>query len=739
MQNIEIMFISVEVRGNTMAYRDILGGTYDLRWSKAARCYQGSMVLNGNKIKNLTQFCGVMGLALAVDGAAVLLEEEDDEAEEVQLDIEYDDSQLGAIGNRKIAAEANLSGPYHRKLQRSDEPTESVQEFFTGTRFAEPRLEQQQVLPEVARLVEEGYRNIVIECPTGSGKSAMAMMIPKMFGNPNAYVVTHLKGLQEQYMREMPFMRSVMGKGNYDCRLDVEAGTVNERTAQEALDRAKIGGFQWQTKGCTANMAPCSMIKGFKCDYKTPRKDSGEYDWGVDTDLLCDYFEALANAQNAGYFISNMSYLMAMNRVGSMLPQRDFLIVDEAHQLTEAMTGFFSLDFSVKIIERLLQLPTHQEVLKASEADQFTLQQVRKRALESWHPNNSFAWGFPQVPSVRSDSTDEFRQKASAVWAAYFSALIRKVNRKIKAKDFSADELKYVYNTLSRLEAVTQMLKTDWKNCLWQANDDGNPEWVSFKPLDIGAYSEELMLNVGRVRIFLSGTIGDIDIYQQELGLNPATTAFVQVGYSSFPLANRPVYTHHVGGKMGYRNKNEDQIRKTAQTVIDIINQYPRGKGLILPYTDSLEKELVEAIEWISPEVHSRLVQHDKNSRSRNEVFSSFDSGVSNQVLISTYANQGYDGKSVDFCIIVKVPFPAMGDVRTAIKMKENPGWYRMMTANELTQMLGRVVRSATDTGHNYIIDPQFAFHYAKGIDGRPLRDYIPPYLQESIAANQRS
>jgi len=282
-------------------------------------------------------------------------------------------------------------------------------------------------------------------------------------------------------------------------------------------------------------------------------------------------------------------------------------------------------------------------------------------------------------------------------------------------------------------------LKTDWKNCLWQANDDSNPEWVSFKPLDIGAYSEELMLNVGRVRIFLSGTIGDIDIYQQELGLNPETTAFVQVGYSSFPLANRPVYTHHVGGKMGYRNKTEDQIRKTAQTVIDIINQYPRGKGLILPYTDSLEKELVEAIEWISPEVHSRLVQHDKNSRSRNEVFSAFDSGVSNQVLISTYANQGYDGKSVDFCIIVKVPFPAMGDVRTAIKMKENPGWYRMMTANELTQMLGRVVRSPTDTGHNYIIDPQFAFHYAKGIDGRPLRDYIPPYLQESIAANQQS
>ena len=33
-----------------------------------------------------------------------------------------------------------------------------------------------------------------------------------------------------------------------------------------------------------------------------------------------------------------------------------------------------------------------------------------------------------------------------------------------------------------------------------------------------------------------------------------------------------------------------------------------------------------------------------------------------------------------------------------------------MMTANELTQMLGRVVRSPRDIGHNYIIDPQFGF-----------------------------
>ena len=64
----------------------------------------------------------------------------------------------------------------------------------------------------------------------------------------------------------------------------------------------------------------------------------------------------------------------------------------------------------------------------------------------------------------------------------------------------------------------------------------------------------------------------------------------------------------------------------------------------------------------------------------------------------------------MDFCIVVKIPFPALGDVRTAKKMKANPDWYKMQTAIELTQMLGRVVRSNTDVGHYYIIDPSFWF-----------------------------
>jgi len=727
------MFVSVDIRGDTMPYREVLGGTYDLRWNKNRKCYTGNMKINGLKIENLTKFCNIMELKMAVDGVLITADLEEEEETQIK-EVDFDDSQLGKIGNRKIGTSEKSLGYKKVTLKREDEPLWDCGEFFEGTRFPEPRPEQSQVIPQATNLIEQGYKNIIIECPTGSGKSAMAMMLPKIF-NSDSYVVTHLKGLQEQYMREMPFMRSVMGKGNYECSLDLEPGCLNKNKAQEAVDKAKIGGFTWQTGGCTANMAPCTTIRGFQCPYKVPRNEKG-YDWSVDPQSLCEYFDALTTAQNANYFISNMSYLMAMNRSSSMLRQRKFLIVDEAHQLASAMTSFYSLDFSVKVIERLLQLPSHQQVLEAAEKDREIMQKDRTKNLESWTPANS-GWGFPQVPSVQVASTDEFRRKGAVVLAAYFDALINVVSRKIRKKDYEEDELKYIYNTLEKIKTVKEMLTNDWKNCLWQANDDKAPEYISFKPLDIKDYSEELMLNTGQVRVFLSGTIGNIDIFCDELGLKKEDTAYLEIGYSSFPISNRPIYTSKVGGKMSYSAKSSDEMMKTAEAIVDIMNLYPRKKGLILPYTDSLEKQLVEAIEYVSSEAAERLVQHGKGSKARNEIFNNFDNSQGNNVLISTYANQGYDGKSVDFCIIVKVPFPAMGDVRTAIKMKENPSWYKLQTANQITQMLGRVVRSAQDVGHNYIIDPQFWFHYSKGIGNEPLENFIPEYIKSSIRVNR--
>ena len=97
-----------------------------------------------------------------------------------------------------------------------------------------------------------------------------------------------------------------------------------------------------------------------------------------------------------------------------------------------------------------------------------------------------------------------------------------------------------------------------------------------------------------------------------------------------------------------------------------------------------------------------------------------------------TYLNQGFDGKEAGFCIVVKLPYLSLGDIRTLKKMQANPSWYSQQTGIALAQMCGRAVRSRTDSANTYIIDPSFWFQYSKGMVS-PLKDFLPAHLCNSI------
>ena len=174
------MFVDIVVRGNCWPYRDILKDTYNLYWNKKRKYYTGRVDIRGIKIKNLEKFCSTFNLKLWVDGQIVTLEAEEEEEDDFIEATEYDATQLGKIGNRSFGM---INAKKHNKVivKQNNVPLWDVSEFFEGTRFSQPRLEQQQVVPLIAQALEDGYENIIIECPVGSGKSAMAMVVPKIF------------------------------------------------------------------------------------------------------------------------------------------------------------------------------------------------------------------------------------------------------------------------------------------------------------------------------------------------------------------------------------------------------------------------------------------------------------------------------------------------------------------------------------------------------------------------------
>ena len=180
----------------------------------------------------------------------------------------------------------------------------------------------------------------------------------------------------------------------------------------------------------------------------------------------------------------------------------------------------------------------------------------------------------------------------------------------------------------------------------------------------------------------------------------------------------------------------EESFKKTAETIAKIANKYPDKKGLILPFTDTIEKGVVEALQNNHPLVYARIRQHNKNPRERDAVFREFEAEKNNDILISTYANQGFDGKMIAFTVIPKVPFGPLGDIQVKTKAENDPKWYQLMTAIELAQMCGRSVRHEKDKGDTYIIDPSFWFHFERGFNS-PLAKLLPPYVTLSILHNR--
>ena len=200
--------------------------------------------------------------------------------------------------------------------------------------------------------LEEGYENIIVECPTGSGKSMIAYALPLIY-DTSAYISTPLKGLQEQYLRDHPFMASAMGRSNYSCEL--------------STDELKELGCHAEA---TASTAPCRMVDDYQCEHAFTEEDIEDILNGDLKTSPCSYYDSYGVALNNRWFVGNTTFLTAMHLYGKpTLPQRSLLIADEAHTLVNNLESFYDLRLSMR---RLVKL------LVGDDADKETKKQIRE-------------------------------------------------------------------------------------------------------------------------------------------------------------------------------------------------------------------------------------------------------------------------------------------------------------------------------------------------------------------------
>lgn len=196
---------------------------------------------------------------------------------------------------------------------------------------------QAEALERARDAFMEGKRFVVIEAPTGAGKSAIAVSLAREARS--AFVLTNQKILQDQYVKDFPDLALLKGRANYDCLV---APTH-------------------------AGAAPCIVGQRF------PACDD------------CPYFTAKDVAMAADVAILNYAYYLAeLNYSGGFSP-RDLLVLDEAHNAEGALMSFVQVVISEGALLRAglaRALPPDLGDELAFEFAELLLPELRRRASE---------------------------------------------------------------------------------------------------------------------------------------------------------------------------------------------------------------------------------------------------------------------------------------------------------------------------------------------------------------------
>jgi ATP-dependent DNA helicase DinG len=242
----------------------------------------------------------------------------------------------------------------------------------------EHRPEQVEMLRAVAEALSKG-RHLMVEAGTGVGKS-VAYLIPAVMwaiqNNTRVIISTNTINLQDQLInKDIPDVRSALGidfqaavlkgRANYLCprRLD-NLRRRGPDNSDEMRVLAKI--LVWLQSSSSGDRAEINLNGPVEREIwlRISSEDEGctSENCMQRTGGACPFYRARMAAQNAHVLIVNHALLLADVATGNrVLPEYDYLIIDEAHHLEEATTSALSFrvnHFEIDSLIRLLGGPT---------------------------------------------------------------------------------------------------------------------------------------------------------------------------------------------------------------------------------------------------------------------------------------------------------------------------------------------------------------------------------------------
>ena len=382
----------------------------------------------------------------------------------------------------------------------------------------------------------------------------------------------------------------------------------------------------------------------------------------------CKYKNAKQQFLESSESVTNFPYFLTEATFSGKITPRDVLVIDEAHNIEAELSNFIEITISERFV---------------------------KYALKMRWPDRSTQ--FQVVKWIREVYFNKIKSQLS-----HMETTLKNTGLKDRLSDFKALAKQYdmLKSHVGKIETFLNVYNNEnWVMDLVPARDRAMRKFI-FKPIDVSPFAKGYLFRLGRKVIMMSATILDHETFCRSLGIDRSDVAFISIP-SPFPVQHRPIFICPVGSMNA---SNIDQtLPKMADAVKEILKEHKGQKGIIHCHTYKIANYLAKNIR------SKRLLIHDGTSR--DEILRKHIASKDDTVLLSPSMSEGVDLRNdlSRFQIVMKIPYPYLGDPLIKKRMNKWDGWYSMQTAKRIVQSVGRSIRSMDDQAVTYILDADWS------------------------------
>ena len=611
------------------------------------------------------------------------------------------------------------------------------------------RQEQLQMAHEVARAFTAS-EHLIVEAGTGVGKS-FAYLIPAISlalkAEQKVVISTNTISLQEQLVtKDIPFLQRVLprdfnvvlakGRRNYLSRrrlknlMNYERGLFDTR--EEVEEIAEIAA--WVDRTVDGSRADLPWQPQPQVWDKVVSDRDNCLGRNCETYDVCFYFKARREMYNADLLIVNHHLLFSdlairkdSEAAMGVLPDYDYLIIDEAHHLEATATNHASIDFSNTRVKWLLD-SLYTERSKEGLAKQFNSPHLQT-----------------QVETAREQANTLFRTIIEAVQGDIDSeernnTLTSRIHKSNFVSNILDEPLANIVKTLKRLrdDAMTdddeqeitahehycQRLRAELDMIIQQ----GDPNYVYWAEISTRGRSPRILLNATPVNVnqmlqdHLFTVKNSVVMTSATLSTNRNFAYFKKrVGISECRelLANSPFdfkrqVEIHIPRHMPHPNSHQ-----FVPAAIEKIRHYLKlthGKAFVLFTSYKMMDEVYDAV---APDLEEMGIETFKQGGelSRTAMLQEFREDTDSVLFGTSSFWEGVDvrGASLSNVIITRLPFevPTHPVMEARVKQIKEAGGNEFFEFSlpeailRLKQGFGRLIRTQTDTGIVVILDPR--------------------------------